>query len=250
MDILFRDHFLAQWKKYFGNSELPVTFYFSEGTGGVKKMPRANGRSCLICELARVRKGESLCYNEAALACQGARRYTGYSAEMSSTFRYFLSCGIEGKVTGERYKISPAVVDETMKIHHRLPAGKRNIVFKRWDKLNESDNPEVVIFFAQGEVLSGLFTLANFDRVDPNGGVIAPFGAGCGSIIHYPFLEKDNENPRCVLGMFDPSARPCVPDNVLSFAAPFKRFVQLVRYIDESFLTTPTWDKVRKRISS
>ncbi len=62
-------------------------------------------------------------------------------------------------------------------------------MFRRWDKLSPEDNPEVVIFFARPEVLSALFTLANFDQADPNG-VICPFGSGCSSIIHYPRLEQ------------------------------------------------------------
>ena len=73
------------------------------------------------------------------------------------------------------------------------------------------DNPDAVIFYARPEVLSGFFTLANFDQADPNGGVICPFGSGCNSIVHYPWLEQQKAKPKAVLGMFDPSARPCVP---------------------------------------
>ena len=51
-----------------------------------------------------------------------------------------------------------------------------------------------------------------------------------------------------VLGMFDPSARPCVPVDMLSFAVPMKKFMQMIGYIEESFLITPTWQKVIKKI--
>ncbi len=248
MDIAFRDSFLLRWKKYFGESELPITFYYTEGDGGAYVMPSAKSRSCLICELSKVRKGESLCFSSESIGCLGGKRYTGFISEMRPTFRYFLSCGLEGIERGERYKISPEIVDELIKEHKHIDAGNKNMIFKRWDLLTEKDEPAVVIFFAHGEVLSGLYTLANFDKVDPNGGVIAPFSAGCGSIIHYPYHERDSENPRCVLGMFDPSARPCVPINVFSFAMPYKRFVQLVGFMNESFLITPTWEKVKKRI--
>jgi uncharacterized protein (DUF169 family) len=249
MDIILRDHFLIQWNKYFGIAELPIIFYYSEETGGALEMSKPKGRSCLICDLARVRNGESIFFNSETIGCMGGKRFTGYISEMRPTFRYFISCGLEGVERGERYKISPEVVDEFIKSHKHLAAGKKNIIFKRWDNLTESDNPEVVIFFAQGEVLSGLFTLANFDTVDPNYGVVAPFSAGCGSIVYYPSLEKESKNPRCILGMFDPSARPCVPENMLSFAVPYERFVQLAGYMDESFLITPTWEKVKKRIN-
>jgi uncharacterized protein (DUF169 family) len=246
MNIQFRDRFIDLWNKYFGDSDLPITFYFSNGDGGAKYLEPTKNWSCLICELVKVRNGQSLVFNAESVTCGGAKRYTGYNIEMNPTFRYFLSCGIEGKVRGERYKISPEVVDETQKHLVKLPSEGKNLIFKRWDNLTEQDEPDVVIFFALPEVLSGLFTLANFDQIDPQG-VITNFSAGCGSIIHYPYLEKDKDNPRCVLGMFDPSARPCVPVNTLSFAVPFKKFTKMVSYMDESFLITPTWDKVKLR---
>jgi len=107
----------------------------------------------------------------------------------------------------------------------------------------------VVVFFAVPDVISGLFTLANFDESEQNG-VFSPFGAGCSTIITYPYLEKDSGRPRCVLGMFDVSARPCVPANTMTFAAPFNKFATMVANMDESFLTTESWKKVRRRIKT
>ena len=122
------------------------------------------------------------------------------------------------------------------------------IIFKRWDNLEESDEPAVVVFFAKPDVLSGLFTLANFDQTEPNG-TFTPFGAGCASIVHYPYLEKDSDRPRAVIGMFDPSARPCVPKDTLSFAVPMVKFVKMIGYMEESFLITETWKTVKKRLN-
>ncbi len=113
--------------------------------------------------------------------------------------------------------------------------------------LDESDEPEVVIFFAKPDVLSGLFTLAGFDTAELNG-VIAPFGSGCGTIVQCPYLEKDSENPRAVLGMFDVSARPYVGEDELTLAVPMKKFVTMVENIEESFLITESWKLVQKRI--
>ena len=104
-----------------------------------------------------------------------------------------------------------------------------------------------MIFFARPEVMSGLFTLANFDQSDPNG-VICPMGAGCSSIIYYPWLEQQKEDPKAVLGMFDPSARPCVPLDVLTMAFPMKKFGRILGYMEESFLITKTWNTVKKKI--
>jgi hypothetical protein len=97
-------------------------------------------------------------------------------------------------------------------------------------------------------VLSGLFTLANFDQSDPNG-VICPFGAGCSSVFYFPWVEQQNENPRAVLGMFDPSARPCVPLDTLTMAFPMKKFTKVIGFMEESFLVTGSWEKVMKKIA-
>jgi hypothetical protein len=113
--------------------------------------------------------------------------------------------------------------------------------------LTSKDNLDVVIFFVRPEALCALFTHANFDTGDPNG-VICPFGFGCSSIIHYPRLEQQSNHPRAVLGMFDPSARPCVGVDILTIAIPLKRFHVMIQAMDESFLKTKTWNAVKNKI--
>jgi hypothetical protein len=190
-----------------------------------------------------------MAYDVDAVGCPGGKRYLGFADELMPNFEYFLSCGIPGKMEGERYKKTPEMVKEYMKKH--APATKapaKYIVFKRWDKLEAKDNPEVVIFYARPDVLAGLFTLASFDEAEQDM-VIAPFGSGCASIVQYPYIEAKSTRPRAVIGMFDISARPFVPADVLTFAAPMDKFKRMVDNMGESFLITPSWAKVQKRIS-
>jgi hypothetical protein len=121
------------------------------------------------------------------------------------------------------------------------------VVFKRWDKLEEIDNPEVVIFFATTDVLSGLFTLTRFDETD-RGAIQSPFGSGCASIIQYPYLEQISERPHAIMGMFDPSARPFVPQDTITFAVPMKKFAKMIVNMEDSFLITESWQKIQRRI--
>lgn len=107
----------------------------------------------------------------------------------------------------------------------------------------------MVIFFAAPDVLSGLFTLAGFEEANLEA-VITPFSSGCGSIVYYPYQELKADRPRAVLGLFDISARPCVPENVLTFAVPWPQFVRMVDQMDESFLITGSWRKVQARMAS
>jgi hypothetical protein len=249
MNLEIKEKFLNNWYKYFGHSELPIVCYYGDDAGTAAKVKQSVKWSCLIVELIRVRKGKSLKYNEASLGCDGAKRYLGYTNEIMPGFEYFLSCGIPGQMEGERYIRTPDMVLEILKRQKQLPIDGKNIIFKRWDKLTETDNPEIVIFFSKPDVLSGLFTLANFDQTEPNG-TFCPFGSGCGSIIYYPYLEKDAERPRAVIGMFDPSARPYVPSDILTFSVPMARFVKMIDFMDESFLTTEAWKKVLKKINT
>jgi hypothetical protein len=246
MDLTFRNNFLQKWAKYFGDSELPITFFYVDDPGDIARANLPDKHNCIVCELALVRKGCALAWNGQSLGCGGAKRYLGYTDEMRPDFEYFLSHGIPGKMEGERYIKTPEMVKEIMSNLHCVPANGRYIVFKRFDQLTPEDNPEAVIFFAKPDVLSGLFTLANYDQPDGNG-VIAPFGSGCGAIVYQPLLQNAHKNPKAILGMFDASARPCVPKDTLSFAIPIRKFITMVGHMDESFLITDTWDTVKKR---
>ena len=148
---------------------------------------------------------------------------------------------------GERYVKSPELVKQMQRELPAFKAPAKYIVFKRWDKLTASDNPEVVIFIAIPDVLAGLFTLARFDNISRDA-VATPFGAGCSSIVQYPYLEKDSANPRAIIGLFDLSARPYIPKDSLSFAVPFQKFTRMVDNMEESFLITETWQTIQKRM--
>ena len=197
--------------------------------------------------MGQARNGTPLSFDAGSVTCRGGQKYTGFSCEPLQGFRYFLSTGKEGVVEGERYKQTPEIVDAWEKLIPSFDSSGKHLVCTRWDPLTSEHNPEVIIFFARPEVITGLFTLANFDRSDPNG-VICPMGAGCASTIYYPWLEQQKADPKVVLGMFDPSARKCVPLDIMTISFPMKRFVKMAGYMEESFLITPTWETVKKKI--
>ena len=247
MDAKMRDGFIALWRKYFNDSELPITFYYTDEEGHAELAAPGTLPRCVVGALMKVRRGKSICVNGDSIGCFGGKRYLGYSEKLAPNFEYFLSCGIPGKMKGERYKKSPELVRESIKNAAEFRAPERFVVFKRWDMLEEADDPSVVIFFASPDVLSGLFTLANFDEADPNS-VIAPFGAGCSSVVQHPYLEGKSSRPRAVIGMFDVTARPMVPKDKLTLSVPMGKFMRMVGNMKESFLITDSWKKVQKRI--
>ncbi|MBM4445244.1 MAG: hypothetical protein FJ020_08090 [Chloroflexi bacterium] len=247
MDMAVKDRFIGLWQKYFNRAELPIVSYYANEVGHSTRAKPGSLPRCLIGALDAVRQGTALAFDKDSIGCPGGKRYAGFAQAVMPDFEYFLSCGIPGKLHGERYKKSPGLVKQAMKHAPTFQAPAPLIVFKRWDLIEASDNPEVVVFFAQPDVLAGLFTLANFDESEPDG-VIAPFGSGCSVITQYPYSEASTKRPRAVIGMFDVSARPFVPRDVLTFAAPMNKFSRMVENVEESFLITGSWRKVQERI--
>jgi uncharacterized protein (DUF169 family) len=247
MDMELKERFIRQWKKYFNNAELPIIFYYTDEKGHAELEAPGSLSRCVINTLSKVRKGTSLCFNSDSIGCPGGKKYLGFSDKLMPNFEFFLSCGIQGEFEGERYKKSPEIVKELYQNIPSFSAPSRFIVFKRWDRIEESDEPDVVIFYARPDVLSGLFTLTGFDVPEVDG-VRSPFGAGCSTIVQYPYLEIDSDQPKGIIGMFDVSARPFVGKNELTLAIPMKKFMIMVENMEESFLITESWEKVKKRI--
>lgn len=248
MDMKFKAGFLDLWKKHFAAEEPPIVFYYTNAEAHGRLVSAGSSDRCLVANLDRVRQGEALRFGADSIGCPGGKRYLGFADSIRPGFEYFLSCGIPGEMEGERYKKSPELVRQAMANMPAFRAPAKFIVFKRWDLLEENENPDAVVFFARADVLSGLFTLASFDEAETSG-VITPFSAGCGSVVEYPYLEKASKKPRCIIGMFDPSARPYVEPDRLTFSAPMEKFIRMVGNMEESFLTTPTWKKIRDRIA-
>jgi hypothetical protein len=249
MDSLFKTNFIARWHRYFPAAGLPIALFYSNDLHKAEPVKKVEPHRCMITDLSRVFKGQSLAFGATNIGCGGGMRYCGFSDHLRPGFEFFLSHGIDGKMEGERYKKDPSTVLELMKNTPVMKAPATWLIAKPFEEIDPEDHPEVIVFFASPDVLAGLFTLANYDRTDLYG-VKSPFCAGCGSIIQYPRMENERENPDCILGMFDSSARPYIKAGELSFAIPMNRFEKLCGYMDESFLITKSWETMKKRMTN
>jgi uncharacterized protein (DUF169 family) len=245
MDQEKRDKFTRLWAQYFNNSELPITFQYADNSRNVSILDAPEGHRCLITQLLKVRRGESVCMTPQSVTCVGGKRYMMFTDSMPPRFECYISHYPDGR--GERYKLHPGQVTQFWDNLPKLPVKGDQVIFKRWDQLETSDEPDAVIFFATPDVLSGLFTLACFDSSDEDA-VIAPFGAGCTNIIYYPYREQLNGKGRAVIGLMDPSARKCAKSNLVTFSIPISKFITMIDQMEESFLITDTWTIIQKRI--
>ncbi len=246
MEKNLKRKFIELWNNYFPGAELPIGFFYTDQEYEAEKREKNSGHRCLISDLSRVRKGKTSRFDKESIGCVGGARYLGFSQDQDPNFDYFLSCGLPGKMEGSRYKKTPQLVRETQSREPDFSAPDINIVFKRWDVINEEDNPDAIIFFATADVLAGLFSLANFDQTDPQT-VITPSCAGCASIVKYPYLESKKSTQKAFIGLFDISARPYIQRDLLTFSVPWKKFQGMVDNMEESFLITAEWSRLQRR---
>lgn len=199
-----------------------------------------------VLRLARKRRQVVTVMNHDNL-CPGGRVYANLEGAVTDFIPAFVSTGMEGVFEGERYCKNPEVVVQYLD-QVRLKADPLPYrIFKPVDMLTENEVPEVVVFFENPDVLSGLFTLVQFETGD-NDSIIAPFGAGCAGIYTWVkrYLEEGKE--RAVIAGFDPSARPFMAPDELTFAMPYTMFLRLMSCYRESFLFTHSWQTIKKRI--
>lgn len=247
MDMILKQHFLDRWSTYFPTVDLPITFQYS-AKPLEETLPPAKGWTCLMAQLKAVFAGSDRCFAKDSIGCAGGKTYAGFGHQLNPDFNEFLSWGIPGKLEGERYKKSPDTVKALMANSPGFDAPQPYLIARRFDHLGPEDQPQVAVFLATPDVLSGLFTLAGFEDDQPYV-TIAPFSAGCGSIVKFPMLELSSGLNRPVLGMFDVSARPFVPEHTLSFAVTMPLLEKMAANMDESFLITGSWQRVAGRIA-
>lgn len=232
-----------------GLREHPLGIFYADQQPQGGMTPKEATHACIFAFLKKTRQESETAYFDAGhTGCFGGAYYMGFRPAAMPKIEYFLSCGIPGKMEGERYIKTPELAKEYFASVKPREAPAKYCIVKPLNKFQSGENPEVIVFFAPPDILSGLFTLTNYaaERTDA---IRVPFSSGCGSILTHPLKEAEKEKPEAILGMFDVSARPFVEPNILTLAMPTKLFSMLLNNLDESFLITESWRKVLARIS-
>lgn len=230
--------FIDNYREAFGEkAPLPALFYYDDEA--VVKPEKSNG--CLFKLLAGLKKGRDVTLNAESITCLGGRFYTGF-APMPEHVPAFVS-------QKERYKQTPEDVKECVAQLDVRTTEKKYLNFVRVDRAKAFEGMEGLLFFATPDMLSGLATWAYFDN-NGEDAVSAIFGAGCTSVISLAVRENRLGGRRTFVGLFDPSVRPYVEADELSFVIPASRFREMAGTMRESCLFgTQAWAKVRQRIN-
>lgn len=230
--------FIINYREAFGEkAPLPVAFgYDCNAVTEVKKIPR-----CMIGAIRKVCDGEALTLSADNVLCGGGKHYTTF-APMPEYVPTFVS-------DVEHYKQSKEMVTECI---HKLgirPSDKPYLNFMRIDRPGSLDNASGILFFATPDILSGLCSWAFYDNNDDNA-VSTRFASGCCSIVTFATIENEKGGRSCFIGLLDPSARPLIPENELTFAIPMCRFKEMLQTMEQSALFQKAYSALRRRMSN
>lgn len=203
-------------------------------------------RGCFTPLLVAASKGSTIAFSEKTVGCMGAKTGLGFGRYELGRIEYFLSTG-DAAGDGEHYKKTPKHARESIKALPEVRVNSKYVVFKPLDNLDKGEVPKTVIFLVNADQLSGLVTLASYDRRSRQN-VVLNFGAGCHSVVLFALAEAETDDPKPVIGMTDPSARKHLDAGTLSFSVPYKRFLEMEEQVEESFLKTETWAEIARRI--
>jgi uncharacterized protein (DUF169 family) len=204
--------------------------------------------SCVMGNIWRARRmGSTAYFDRERFGCLGGAFYLGFLKPQLEFIAYYISSGIPNQIQGEHYLESADISRRFFQEVDPRPAPARYCVFKPLGQFTSSEEPELVIFFARAEIVCGLNQLAVFVTNDFEA-VSSPFGAGCTNIVTWPLKYQAEGKLKAVLGGWDPSDRKFMKPDEISFTVPFEMFCRMVSRWTESFLKTPTWEIVRKKI--
>ena len=205
--------FIQNFREAFGQkATLPLLFGYSNQP--VADTERING--CFFKGLQAAREGAPVSLSAEVIACGGGKLYTGFT-DMPERVPGFVSLK-------EKYKKTPQMVIDYVE----------DLGMKRAEQ-----------------------TYLNFVRIDgwaffdtnATDAVVTRFGSGCSSVVSMTIVENARQGQRCFMGLLDPSVRPYVGTNELSFTIPMSRFKSMMETMKECFLfDSHAWKKVKARL--
>jgi uncharacterized protein (DUF169 family) len=146
---------------------------------------------------------------------------------------------------GERYKKDP---DHVKMFVDALPQTEIHTHYAAFIPLRDLDPPgnapESITFLVNTDQYAALVVLANYDRIGLEN-VVTPYVAACQAVGVFSYREARAPHTRCVTGLVDLSARKYLRSvagaDALTFTIPWRRFLEMEKSVEGSFLEQETW---------
>jgi len=257
----------------------PIALLRSEERPQEALQPKAGQRGCIMPYVARViAEGKTAVFDRETYCCNGAVAGLGFGIKYydalpggAQSYAAFFSHGLESAVDVEQYR---AICDK-MPAHERpkfekggrffysrerayrwitrdLPVynfPERYRIFKPLSAVAGADKVQSVIFTVNPLELTALVTLDGSLREGINYS-LTPQSAACQMLGAQVFRQAESEAPRAVLGLLDLAARiytrKWIPDEYLTYAVPWKLFLELEEEAKTGVFQSPIWQDLLK----
>jgi hypothetical protein len=227
----------------------PVGLYFAENRPD-KAMGFKNGkRGCIMPLIFSAARGKTIAFDKNSTGWDCSAFYLGYRDWISPGIEHFLSKGSLTRPHCERFIKTPDLAKAYLESIRFQEVSEGTAIFKPLEMFSDSELPEVVTFFANPDQLSALVFLLHFDNPCSEDRVVTRFASACASVSTLPLQYARNGEKKAVWGLHDITARLRLPENLMTITMPYPLLTEIGEYIDSSFLTTDSWNKIAKRIN-
>jgi len=234
-------------KEKLGLRYFPIGVSFSDSVPDGSKKFKDKGKGCIVPLIFLSAKGQTVSVDKNSTGLPCSAFYLGYQNWIFPGIENFLSDGTVFGRTGERFFKTPEMAKTYVKSLVPAKINDRVTIFKPLEKFEDSEKPELVIFFANADELSGVVYLLNYSTPTLDDMIVTKFGSGCASIVTIPMKLKAEGKKQAVWGMHDISVRTRLPKDIMTLSMPYSMVTDMINDIDNSFVITEAWEKIKNR---
>ena len=234
-------------KEDLGLKYLPIGVMFSDVMPENAMKFKKKGNGCVVPLIFSTTKGHTAAMDKDSTGYPCSAFYLRYQNWIFPGIESFLSDGVGSPMGGERFIKTPDKAKSFVESFIPKEICNKVTVFKSLDNFNKNEIPEIVIFFVTPDELSGLVYLLHFNSPNVSDTIVTRFNSGCSSIVTLPMRYKIEGKKKAVMGMHDINARLRLPKDILSLSMPIDMAKEICSYIDDSFIKTKNWEKIKKR---
>jgi hypothetical protein len=234
-------------KDSLGLQYFPIGMFLSDiyPEDAINANKKFNG--CIVPLIFSSVKGKTVVFNKNNAGRDCSSFFLGYKEWIFPGIEFFLSDGVLFGRCGERFVKTARQAKSFIKSFVPKEINRKLTIFKPLHRFLGNEYPEVVIFFVNPDELSSLVYLLHFNSPDKNDTIVTGFHSGCGSIVTLPMKYKSEGRNKAVWGMHDISVRSKLPRDLMTLTMPFEFVNDIYNEIDNSFITTNNWKKIKER---
>lgn len=207
---------------------------------------KKKGSGCIATMIYSSAKGKAIAFDEHTTGLPCSAFYLGYTDWIFNGIEGFLSNECVWGREPERFIKTPEMAKKFVESYIPQTHRKGAIVFKPLEFFTENEKPELVIFFVNADQVSALQYLIGYGAPREER-IVSRFASACMSVFTIPMEYARKGEKKAVWGFHDISVRSKMPKDIMSMTLTYPLFEEICQNLEESFLTTEQWEKLKKR---